>query len=353
VIAGPTLDDGSDEFGVVPLNMANTVRRLISRLGIPDGRVRLIERASPGQVRELYNVADVKVNLTLHHDENFGLAQVEAMACGTPVIGTAWGGLKDTIVDGVSGYTVSTSVTPSGVKVSWWEAVNRIVGLLRDPAARERFRASCIRHAEQYSQARYEATILDILDAAVAGRDRPAEPLQATDFARELWSTCHVADEDCAPYLRSPRGLALYQELMAPIAGPTPEHVSLDEALEPQHVLTLAAPLRDHGNGQFRMDDPMYPFDVNVPAPFREAFATMLSVLREEPAMTAERLGRALPDGVPNADAAVQWMLCMGHLLRTRPVDGWVAPEQIGRRMGEPLFQIERFDRMSTDFLMF
>lgn len=354
VIAGPTQQHGSDEFGVLPVNMPNTVRRLVARLGIPEGRVRMMDRASPKQLRELYNVADAKVNLTLHHDENFGLAQVEAMACGTPVIGTAWGGLKDTVVDGVSGYTVSTSPTPSGVKVSWWEAVNRIVGLLCDPAARERFRESCVRHATgRYSQARYEGTLLDILDTAVAGRHRTAEPLQPTSFARELWTNCHAADDDSAPYLRSPRSLALYQELMAPIAAPTREHVSHCEALEPRHVLTLATPVREYDEGLFRLDDPMYPFDLDVPDTYREAFGAILCVLREEPAITAERLGRALADGIPHAQATVEWMLCRGLLLRTRPVDGWVDPERIGRRMGEPLFRIERLDRMSTDFVMF
>ncbi|MDE0088058.1 MAG: glycosyltransferase, partial [Candidatus Poribacteria bacterium] len=35
-----------------------------------------------------YNLSDIYINLTLHHDEQFGYTQVEAMSCGTPVIGT-------------------------------------------------------------------------------------------------------------------------------------------------------------------------------------------------------------------------------------------------------------------------
>ncbi|HEU4562011.1 MAG TPA: glycosyltransferase [Longimicrobium sp.] len=349
VIAGPAGDVGSPEFGIVSLDLAATVVKLVSRLGIPEGRVQILSQAAPDRVRELYQIADVKVNLTLHHDENFGLAQVEAMACGTPVVGTAWAGLRDTIVDGVSGYRVSTLSTPSGVKANWWEAVNRIVELLQDPAARERFRDSCVRHAtEQYSQSRYEATLLEILSASVEARERPAQPLQPTPFARELWSTCRPR----APqYLRGSRCFELYQELVAPLTALSGEHALTGEALEPRQVLSLATPIMADGDGRFRMDDPMYPFDIDVPEALAAGFEAILSVLREEPAITAERMCRAVA-GVPDASAALAWMLARGLLLRTQPVDGWIAPEMIDRRLSEPLFRVERLDGANIDFLM-
>jgi glycosyltransferase involved in cell wall biosynthesis len=347
VIAGPTVEHGSPEFGITPVNLAGTVKRLIAKLQIPEDRIQMFGNLHPDSLRMLYNLAEVKVNMTLHHDENFGLSQVEAMACGAPVVGTAWGGLKDTVVDGVSGYKVSTSVTPMGIKANWWEAVNRIVAILRDPAERERLRESSVRHAvENYSHARHQATLLEILDAMKEGSERPAEPLQTSEFGKEFWGGAGRA-----PHLRGERSYELYQELMHPITAPSAQLVPHGEALDAGQVVCLAAPVTDGENGTCVIDDPMYPFDLEVPRAHRGAFGAVLAALREEPAMTVERLSGALADH-PGAAGTLAWMLETGLLLRTAPVEGWVAPGEIDRRLSEPLFRIRRLEK-DTDFVVY
>lgn len=73
--------------------------------------------------------------------ESFGLAALEAMACGVPVIGTAAGGLPEVVEDGKSGY-----LSPVGDVASMAKGALQI---LRDDALWTRFSAECRRRAEQ------------------------------------------------------------------------------------------------------------------------------------------------------------------------------------------------------------
>lgn len=52
----------------------------------------------------LYSSADVFVSPSVY--EGFGLTFLEAMACGTPIIGTAVGGIPDVVENGQTGYVV-------------------------------------------------------------------------------------------------------------------------------------------------------------------------------------------------------------------------------------------------------
>jgi glycosyltransferase involved in cell wall biosynthesis len=56
------------------------------------------------QLRYYYSAANVFCTTPWY--EPFGITPVEAMACGTPVIGTAVGGIKTTVIDGETGYLV-------------------------------------------------------------------------------------------------------------------------------------------------------------------------------------------------------------------------------------------------------
>lgn len=56
------------------------------------------------ELRYYYSAANVFVTTPWY--EPFGITPVEAMACGIPVIGSAVGGIKSTVVDGETGYLV-------------------------------------------------------------------------------------------------------------------------------------------------------------------------------------------------------------------------------------------------------
>ncbi|NKE44519.1 glycosyltransferase family 4 protein [Roseomonas frigidaquae] len=72
----------------------------------PDLTIRLVER--PETNTTLRAAADVFTLLSDNIQESFGLAPVEALAAGLPVVGTDWDGLKDTVEHGVTGFRVPT-----------------------------------------------------------------------------------------------------------------------------------------------------------------------------------------------------------------------------------------------------
>ena len=76
---------------------------LARRLGVGE-RVRFLGSVSRADVPALTCSADVVVAVPWY--EPFGIVPVEAMACGRPVVGSAVGGLLDTVVPGVTGELV-------------------------------------------------------------------------------------------------------------------------------------------------------------------------------------------------------------------------------------------------------
>jgi len=64
------------------------------------------------------------VLLPVQWEEPFGLVAIEAMACGTPVIAMRKGGLKEIVVDGVTGYLVD-SIEEMAEKMKSVDAIDR------------------------------------------------------------------------------------------------------------------------------------------------------------------------------------------------------------------------------------
>jgi len=72
---------------------------LIEQVGVNDGQVLLsTERVGAERLSLLYNMADFTINIS--DAEGFGLATLESLSCGTPIIVNMTGGLQEQVTDG-------------------------------------------------------------------------------------------------------------------------------------------------------------------------------------------------------------------------------------------------------------
>jgi D-inositol-3-phosphate glycosyltransferase len=98
--------------------------------------------------------------------EPFGITVLEAMACGVPVIGSAVGGLLDTVVPGVTGLLVSRR-DPSSIAAAIRLLLNdepRRAAMGRAGAARVRELYTWERIAEQTEQSYREVVRAGVSD---------------------------------------------------------------------------------------------------------------------------------------------------------------------------------------------
>ena len=72
---------------------------IIKELGVDSGEVMFSEKKLPQEhLAKIFNAADCTINIS--DAEGFGLATLESMACGTPIIVNMTGGLQEQVTDG-------------------------------------------------------------------------------------------------------------------------------------------------------------------------------------------------------------------------------------------------------------
>ncbi|HET6198449.1 MAG TPA: glycosyltransferase family 4 protein [Acetobacteraceae bacterium] len=79
-----------------------------ARQSCPEVRAVFTEGRDADARRRSWAAADLFVSLSDNIQETFGLAPIEAMAAGLPVVVTDWDGYKDTVRDGVDGFRIPT-----------------------------------------------------------------------------------------------------------------------------------------------------------------------------------------------------------------------------------------------------
>jgi glycosyltransferase involved in cell wall biosynthesis len=141
---------------VAPRPDAGEERRLRARaaqLGVAlEVRTAISEVALCAAFREAF------ATLYLARDEPFGLASLEAQACGCPVVVAAEGGLPETIIAGATGWAVPREAA----------AAAACLDRLEDPAVRVAFAQRAAAHGAQASWGASAAAMAAVLDEVAA-----------------------------------------------------------------------------------------------------------------------------------------------------------------------------------------
>ena len=156
IVGGDT--DEPDEAATPYLR---TLRAVADGSGVAD-RVIFTGGKSPSVLRYYYSAADVFVTTPWY--EPFGITPLEAMACGTPVIGSAVGGIKHTVVHGETGLLVP----PHNPRVIAASAA----ALLTDSALRARMSRRAMARVRSWFRWRHVARAVDVLYDDVLGATR-------------------------------------------------------------------------------------------------------------------------------------------------------------------------------------
>ena len=118
-------------------------------------RVRYVGNAGPAERDELLGSALALVHL-VNFAEPFGLSMVEAMACGTPVIGRRRGAVPEVVDDGITGFVV--------------DDLSEAVAAVERASSLDR-RANRARCAERFSRDRMVVVYLAVYDTVLARRE--------------------------------------------------------------------------------------------------------------------------------------------------------------------------------------
>lgn len=131
---------------------------LAKELGVSD---RVIFLGFRTDVFELYHAADISAFPS--KIEGLGLAGVEAMAAGVPLVSSNVHGILDYVIDGETGYALA----PNDVD-GFAAAIER---LAHDPALREQMKPKCLRTVEPFELHNALGAMWDIYDEVLSDKE--------------------------------------------------------------------------------------------------------------------------------------------------------------------------------------
>jgi glycosyltransferase involved in cell wall biosynthesis len=152
----------SDEPDPVRTPEIGRLQAIAAEEGVVD-RVIFVGRRGREVLKYYYGAADIFITTPWY--EPFGITPLEAMACGTPVIGANVGGIKFTVRDGETGYLVPPNDPPA--------VAERVAHLYRYPTLLRALGARAIRRANDcFSWTNVARAIAGLYEDLLAPRRR-------------------------------------------------------------------------------------------------------------------------------------------------------------------------------------
>lgn len=127
ILAGSDDNFGTPIFGEFEArgSMALAFRKSLENLphGVKE-RVRFVHNLDQERLRLLLNSSDLFISLSTYHNEDFGMAPLEALATGCPAVITDWGGYKDYASEECS--LVKVQLTKKGLELDSQDILMKI-----------------------------------------------------------------------------------------------------------------------------------------------------------------------------------------------------------------------------------
>jgi glycosyltransferase involved in cell wall biosynthesis len=223
------------------------IARLLAALQLTEDVFYFPAHLEDEDLASAYAAMDVLLHPTHSIDENFGYVPVEAMASGVPVVGAAYGGLKDTLLPGETGDLMPTWVTRTGLRSDFPRGVDAVARLLTDEPLRQRqSRAAVQRALTHYNEEACARVLCEAVEGAVkARREGQAGPLALAPRPPSP-EPSGLLPPVAVPWEHYIREVRHYASGPAPVPGP-------------RSRLCLAAPLVEEAPGVWRLEDAAWP----------------------------------------------------------------------------------------------
>ena len=131
-------------FKATIIGVGSEVDELKGEIGkMPTDKVTYVSHVAQHELRKYYSNFDLLIFPTMRKEESLGLVGIEAMACGTPVIGSDIGGVPSYLEDGFNGFLVE----PGDVNA----IVDRILKYVEMSAdMKDEMKQNCLKRSQAY-----------------------------------------------------------------------------------------------------------------------------------------------------------------------------------------------------------